>query len=236
MLVQFAREEADRRRHDVHVLGHRYVQREPQDDGEVQPPEDALERVGRVAVYPGVGECLSERTAYEGVRVGAVPAGCHVERLGEQGEEHQAGDEQQDDGGLALLGKVEAKTAGLYSPAADGGPDQDYEEHDGEYVEVRGEYSDTGVGEYGFGELGPDGVGEYVEDVTGGEGEESPEDEEVRRDRRGLGGIRSGAPCAVRRCKGALRRTCVPAGQIVRGPCRAGPDGRRAGRGCKPPS
>ena len=145
----------------------------------MEPPEYSLERVGQVAVNSGVGEGLSERAAYQCVGVRAVSAGGDVERLSEQGEEHQAGDEEQDYGGLALLGEVEAEAAGLDSPAADGGPCQDYEEDDGEYVEVGGEDADAGVGEYRLGELGPYGVGEDVEDVAGGEGEESPEDEEV---------------------------------------------------------
>ena len=128
---------------------------------------------------PALANASPSGTSYQRVGVGAVSAGGDVEGLGEQREEHEAGYEHQDYRGLALLGEIEAETAGLDSPAPDSRPDEDDEEHHGEYVQVGGEDSDAGVGEYGLREFGPDGVGEDVEDVAGGEGEESPEYEEV---------------------------------------------------------
>ena len=94
-----------------------------------------------------------------------------------------AANEQEDDCRLPLLGQVEAEASGGSEPSTDGGPCKDDEEERCQQIEVYRDRADAGISEDRLGKLRPCGVAEDEHDVAGREGEEAPEDEEVRKAR-----------------------------------------------------
>ena len=146
----------------------------------MQPPEDTVKTVRQVTVYPCAGERLADRTPDQRVGVRSGPSRRHEERLRKQREQHQRRDQQQDDRGLAFLGQVEAEPVGSGDPPANGGPHQQHEEHQREYVQVRREYANSRVRQQRRRKVVPDHVSEDVQDVAGRKRQKSPEDDEVR--------------------------------------------------------
>ena len=163
----------------MHVLGQRYIQGESEYDAKMEPPEDSVEAVGEVAIDPGAGKRLTDRTSDECVGMRAGPSGRNEERLRKQREEHQRRDEKQDDRRLAFLGEIEAESVGSDNPPAYCGPDQQNKEHQRQDVQIGGERTHASVRKQRRREIVPDHVAKDVQDVAGGEGEESPEDDEV---------------------------------------------------------
>ena len=109
----------------------------------------------------------------------AGPSGRNEERLREQRKEHQRRDEKQDNRGLAFLGEIETESVGSDNPPANGGPDQQNKEHQRQDVQIGGEHTHASVRQQRRREIVPDHVAKDVQDVAGGKGEESPEDDEV---------------------------------------------------------
>ena len=124
------------------MLGHGDIDGEAEYDGEMQPPEDAVQGVGDARADARRRERLAQRTPDERVGVRALAARRHVKRLRQQREQHQRRDEQQDDRRFALLRQVELEAIGADSPPPDRRPHEYEEEGEREDVQIGREYPD----------------------------------------------------------------------------------------------
>ena len=174
--LQVAEESVDGRGDHVDVLGEGDVEGEAQDDEQVHPPEDGLQHASRAGGHAGRAEPAADCAADEYCRLGAVAVSSDVEGVDQQGGDHEAGGEADNDDGLALASQVETEAMGLRDPAAEEGPDQGGQHHDGQDIQVDAVHQHAGGGKDCLTQRVPDRSAEDEDQVGQAEGQESPED------------------------------------------------------------
>ena len=120
----------------VDVLGRGDVDAEAQDDAQVHPPENCVERRGGCSADAHAGEGVGQDATGQHRGLGALAAGSHVEGVDQQGGNHQARGQSHHNDGVDVAGQVKTEAVGFGGPPPHQHPRQDAQDQDGVQVEI----------------------------------------------------------------------------------------------------
>ena len=177
--LQGAGKGVERRGNHVHMLGKGDVHREKQDDGEMRPPENAMQSIGGGWADAPIRKQPPQRPADDNVGFRSGAPLRHIKTVGQQGRRHQPGNHPDDDDGVGIAGKVKAEPPRAHHPAAGGGPDQHRQQHGGQNVQIAAIHHRPGFGKQPFRERPPNRGAENEYGVGQHKGKKAPENRGV---------------------------------------------------------